>query len=44
MGIDEGSRHIGIAVVNQGKVLAEGEVEHRPRCTFFAYNKITISL
>ena len=29
VGIDEGARHIGIAVVSQGKVLAKGEVELR---------------
>lgn len=29
VGIDEGARHIGIAIVSQGKVLAKGEVELR---------------
>lgn len=29
VGIDEGTRHIGIAIVSQGKVLAKGEVELR---------------
>lgn len=29
IGIDEGARHVGIAVVSQGKVLAKGEVEIR---------------
>ena len=29
VGIDEGSRHIGIAIVSQDKVLAKGEVELR---------------
>ena len=29
IGIDEGARHIGIAIVSQGKVLAKGEVELR---------------
>ena len=29
IGIDQGARHIGIAVVSQGKVLAKGEVELR---------------
>ena len=27
IGIDEGARHIGIAIVSQNKVLAKGEVE-----------------
>ena len=29
VGIDEGARHIGIAVISQGKVLAKGEIELR---------------
>lgn len=29
VGVDEGARHIGIAIVNQDKVLAKGEVELR---------------
>ena len=29
VGVDEGARHIGIAIVSQGKVLAKGEVELR---------------
>lgn len=29
IGIDEGTRHVGIAIVSQGKVLAKGEVELR---------------
>ena len=29
VGIDEGARHIGIAIVSQGKVLVKGEVELR---------------
>lgn len=29
VGIDEGARHIGIAIVSQGKVLAKGEIELR---------------
>ena len=29
IGIDEGARHIGIAIVSQGKVLAKGEVKLR---------------
>ena len=29
IGIDEGARHIGVAIVSQGKVLAKGEVELR---------------
>lgn len=29
IGVDEGARHVGIAIVSQGKVLAKGEVELR---------------
>lgn len=29
IGIDQGARHIGIAVISQGKILAKGEVELR---------------
>ena len=29
IGIDEGARHIGIAIVSQDKILAKGEVELR---------------
>lgn len=29
IGVDEGTRHVGIAIVSQGKVLAKGEVELR---------------
>ncbi len=29
VGVDEGTRHIGIAIVSQGKVLAKGEIELR---------------
>lgn len=34
IGIDQGARHIGIAVISQGKILAKGEVELRQDCTF----------
>ena len=29
VGVDEGARHIGVALISQGKVLAKGEIELR---------------